>query len=414
MKLGRNTKRAKSNNSLPRVIVNNLYNNNFQLNYQKRINKKNISKETENTNNREFGTELPTNCHKNKKRIKYPKDNTIRTIDVNSKPKKKEGKRKKKIPNKSTIDKIINTIHHLSFDENEEGLFNVNKNNPLNEYIKEIMSNLMKDELINRPDYSKFPKLFHKDNNATITYLKRFSFINFFILFQQELPLSQETFYLCLNLFDRYIEKTRSEKKKNLDLNLIALTCIFIAAKYEEIYPPKLKNFLYIFRNSYIKRDIYLKEEEILSKLNFDILTISPYLFLSKFCFYDNFSYTESKYDKELCFQCAQFLLELFLIEPLFCQMKPSLQAATCIYLSRKLLKYDKRMNNVWNNELTYITSYDEVNIKENIEIALKVLKNFFGNYYTKNFSSMAIYTKFSTLAHLEVSVKIKETIFGE
>ena len=94
--------------------------------------------------------------------------------------------------------------------------------------------------------------------------------------------------------------------------------------------------------------------------------------------------------------------------------MKPSLQAATCIYLSRKLLKYDKRMNNVWNNELTYITSYDEVNIKENIEIALKVLKNFFGNYYTKNFSSMAIYTKFSTLAHLEVSVKIKETIFGE
>lgn len=150
------------------------------------------------------------------------------------------------------------------------------------------MNNLFHEENKNRAIYSLFPNPMDKDSNINsqnLTYMKRFSFINLFISFQHELILKQETLYLTINIFDRYIQKLNSQRIIAEDINKIAVTCLFIASKYEEIYPPYLKEFLQIFKLKYIKREIILTELDILSALDFEILTVYPILFLKNFVY---------------------------------------------------------------------------------------------------------------------------------
>ena len=60
--------------------------------------------------------------------------------------------------------------------------------------------------------------------------------------------LLPETLFLTVNFIDRYTEKNDIPRK---DYQLIGVTCMMIAAKYEEIYPPSISNFAYITDNAY-------------------------------------------------------------------------------------------------------------------------------------------------------------------
>ena len=44
-----------------------------------------------------------------------------------------------------------------------------------------------------------------------------------------------------------------------------------ISTKYEEIYPPTVKDLVYITDNAYTKNDILMMESDILVALDFDI-----------------------------------------------------------------------------------------------------------------------------------------------
>ena len=378
----------------------------------------------ENTNNREFGTEI---SNINKKEIKHPKkekSNNIfiypkdRSISFDKRIKKRNPKKKLNKPNKSKIKSIIKNANKIVDRDNDRKIncYNNNNNeilnlNPIEEYKKEIMNYLFEEETNNRANYSTFPNMEEKNNNKMIlSYLKRFSFINLFISFQRELLLRQETLYLSINLFDRYIQKIFSENKISEDLNIIALTCLFIASKYEEIYPPYLKEFLESYKNKYNKEEIFSKENDILSSLDFQILIISPILFLKRFCLDEK---NENEEIMKLCFNGAQFFLELCIIEPNFCQLKPSLQASICLYLSRKFL-LDCSNGKVWTYYLSFKTNCSEIEIKRYIKIALKTIKNFFGNVYTKNFMAIPLYIKYCSLDYSRVSFILKKKFINE
>ena len=376
--------------------------------------------------------------NKNKKEIRYPKPsnskenvNNLKPISLKndniknrkkSKNKKEKGKESK--PNKSKINLLIKKINRISIDKNEEKKDNDDaidnsikyNENPIEEYEEEIMKNLFHEETKNRPIYSLFPDLMKKNvNKFNLSYMKRFSFINLFISFQHELCLKQETFYLTLNIFDRYIQKLNSLEIISDDLNKIAVACLFIASKYEEIYAPYLKEFLQLFKLKYSKREIFLAEDEILSSLNFEILNVYPITFLKKFCLYDikDLNHKE-KSDMDLCFNGAQFFLEICLIEPKFCELKPSLQAAISLYLARKFLLFKNGIGKIWNYELIFRTNYSENNIIKYIKIAVETIKNFFGNVYTKNFMALPLYMKYCSVDYLRVANKLRLIINGD
>ena len=64
----------------------------------------------------------------------------------------------------------------------------------------------------------------------------------------------------------------------------MGITALHIAGKYEEIYPPELKNLLRVTDNAVTKDEIIKMEYQILYQLQFAVTFPSTYRFLERFC----------------------------------------------------------------------------------------------------------------------------------
>lgn len=65
--------------------------------------------------------------------------------------------------------------------------------------------------------------------------------------------LVPETLYLTTNLIDRYLERNEVSRPK---LQLVGVTSLLIASKYEEIYPPELRDLVYICDRAYTRSEV--------------------------------------------------------------------------------------------------------------------------------------------------------------
>ena len=149
--------------------------------------------------------------------------------------------------------------------------------------------------------------------------------------------LVNETFFLTVNLIDRYLEKAQVSRQK---LQLVGITALFTACKYEEIYPPDLRDFVYVTDKAYTKKQILHMEGQMLKELNFNITFSSSYLFLQRFAKLldvDNKTY-----------MMARYLIELAQVEYSLLKYAPSQLAAAAIYLAGKIFK----LNVIWNDKI--------------------------------------------------------------
>jgi hypothetical protein len=64
---------------------------------------------------------------------------------------------------------------------------------------------------------------------------------------------------------------------------LVGVTSLLIASKYEEIYPPELKDFVFITDKAYNKEDVLQMEYNILNILSFDITFPTIHRFLERY-----------------------------------------------------------------------------------------------------------------------------------
>jgi len=65
--------------------------------------------------------------------------------------------------------------------------------------------------------------------------------------------LMPETLYVTISIIDRYLSKVNAKKSQ---LHLIGVTALLISTKYEEIYPPELKDLLSISENKFSKEAV--------------------------------------------------------------------------------------------------------------------------------------------------------------
>lgn len=72
--------------------------------------------------------------------------------------------------------------------------------------------------------------------------------------------LMSETLYVTISIIDRYLSKVPIKKSQ---LHLLGVTALLIATKYEEIYPPDLKDLLSVSENKFTKEEV-LKMEFII------------------------------------------------------------------------------------------------------------------------------------------------------
>ena len=101
---------------------------------------------------------------------------------------------------------------------------------------------------------------------------------------------------------------------------------MLIASKYEEIYAPEVKDFVYITDNAYTKEEIFQMEHSMLNTLEFNLTVPSSYRFLERFA---KVADAQAK-----MLNLARYLIELPLIEQRMLKYPPSNLAASAIYLA--------------------------------------------------------------------------------
>lgn len=85
--------------------------------------------------------------------------------------------------------------------------------------------------------------------------------------------LHRETYYLAVDYLDRYLSVNQNVSKTRLQL--IGITCLFVAAKVEEIYPPKIGEFAYVTDGACNEEDIQMQELNLLQVLNWNMTPIT-------------------------------------------------------------------------------------------------------------------------------------------
>ena len=79
---------------------------------------------------------------------------------------------------------------------------------------------------------------------------------------------------------DRFLEKKLVVRQK---LQLVGVTAMLLASKYEEIYAPEVRDFVYITDKAYTKEQILAMEAQMLNNLDFHITVPTAYVFLNRF-----------------------------------------------------------------------------------------------------------------------------------
>merc|ERR1719270_3237644 len=97
----------------------------------------------------------------------------------------------------------------------------------------------------------------------------------------QQFTLLQETLFLSIAILDRYMQ-LQAETVARRKLQLVGVTAMFIAAKYEEMYAPEIGDFVYITDNAYSQSQIREMEMDVLQVLRFDLGRPLPLHFLRR------------------------------------------------------------------------------------------------------------------------------------
>ena len=92
--------------------------------------------------------------------------------------------------------------------------------------------------------------------------------------------LIPETLYVTVNLIDCYLVRREVSRPK---LQLIGVTALLITSRYEEIYPPKLHDLVYICDSAYSEDEILKMEETVLRAVEYKITIPSSHAFLVRY-----------------------------------------------------------------------------------------------------------------------------------
>lgn len=194
--------------------------------------------------------------------------------------------------------------------------------------------------------------------------------------------LRPETLFLAVNMMDRYIEKATITRKR---LQLVGITCLFIAAKYEEIYPPPLKDFVYVTDRAYKREDLLDMEGKIISALQFK-LTVPTSLF-----FFERFAKVAKLSEKAA--MLGRYILESSLLEFKTMRFNASSLATAAVSIASKVESKEG-----WNKTISKSPSAEDKSTQECSSELLEIIKS------NEKRNLTAIRRKYSTMKYLEIA----------
>jgi len=188
------------------------------------------------------------------------------------------------------------------------------------EYANEIFAHLFREEsnYLPRPNYM--------ENQSDINQKMRAILIDWLVEVHMKYRLRSETLFLTVNLIDRYLTRMPVMRKR---LQLVGVVAMFIAAKFEEIHPPEVADFVYITDSAYTKEDILTMECQMLTTLNFQVVVPTAAHFMDRLQRLNGSDAVQR--------EVALYLIELALLDFRMIRHTPSHLCAAALMLTNEL-----------------------------------------------------------------------------
>ncbi|XP_075397242.1 G2/mitotic-specific cyclin-B1 [Tenrec ecaudatus] len=258
--------------------------------------------------------------------------------------------------------------------------------NLCSEYVKDIYGYLrqLEEEQAVKPKYLV---------GREVTGNMRAILIDWLVQVQMKFRLLQETMYMTVSIIDRFMQNNCVPKKM---LQLVGVTAMFIASKYEEMYPPEIGDFAFVTDHTYTKHQIRQMEMKILRALNFGLGRPLPLHFLRR-------ASKVGEVDVEQ-HTLAKYLMELTMLDYDMVHFPPSQIAAGAFCLALKILD-----NGEWTPTLQHYLSYTEESlypVMQHLAKNLVMVNQGLTKHMTiKNKYATSKHAKISTLAQLNSAI---------
>uniref|UniRef100_H3CI02 Cyclin B1 n=1 Tax=Tetraodon nigroviridis TaxID=99883 RepID=H3CI02_TETNG len=196
--------------------------------------------------------------------------------------------------------------------------------------------------------------------------------------------LLQETMYMTVGIIDRFLQDHPVPKKQ---LQLVGVTAMFLASKYEEMYPPEISDFAYVTDSAYTTVQIRDMEMTVLRVLKFRLERPLPLQFLRR----------ASKIYEVTAEQhtLAKYLLELTMVDYEMVSFPPSIVACAALALTLRVLDVGE-----WDATLQHYMDY-------NVESLTPVMAHIAKNVVKVNEGQtkhMAVKGKYSTSKQMRIA----------
>ncbi|CEP60595.1 cyclin family protein LALA0_S01e14532g [Lachancea lanzarotensis] len=199
------------------------------------------------------------------------------------------------------------------------------------EYSEDIFEHLYQRE---RQICSSYNYVKSKESPKYLRPSLRAILIDWLIEVHLKFQLLPETLYLAINIMDRFMAKRKVSMAK---LQLLAVSSLLIAAKFEEINLPKLSQYAYITDGACTCQDIKEAEMYVLTTLNFDVGWPNPLNFLRRISKADDYDFKIRA--------VAKYFMEYAMCCPEFVDVIPSRISALATYCARASLGIKIRWN---------------------------------------------------------------------
>ncbi|KAK4993762.1 hypothetical protein LTR28_001072 [Elasticomyces elasticus] len=243
------------------------------------------------------------------------------------------------------------------------------------EYVHEIFDYLKELEQATMPNPN------YMENQGELEWKMRGILVDWLLEVHTRFRLLPETLFLAVNIIDRFL----SCKIVQLDrLQLVGVTAMFIASKYEEVLSPHVQNFRHVADDGFTEQEILSAERFVLSALDYDLSYPNPMNFLRRISKADNYDIQTRTLGK--------YLLEIGCLDHRFIQYPPSHVAAAAMYLARLVLERGE-----WDATLAHYAGYTEQEIQPVFKLMVDYLHApvthdaFFRKYASKKFLKASI-----------------------
>ncbi|KAI9483622.1 MAG: cyclin-like protein [Benjaminiella poitrasii] len=251
------------------------------------------------------------------------------------------------------------------------------------EYANEIFEHLYDTEIPHEIDTS------YADGQQTeITWKMRDVLIDWIIEVHYLFGLQHETLYLSVNIIDRFLSHRTISVSK---LQLVGITAVYIATKFEESHCPNLKDFLFMVDNAFKRDDVLKAEKLILDAIDFRLCFANPIDFYRRIC-------AEDKRCDLHCQLLAMYFMEVGCVNHAMLGIRPSKLAAASLWLSKKMLRKGS-----WTAQLTKASGYSSDDLRE---VVLQLL-----NFLAQPSVPESLFRKWSGVSHSKASIFVRDWV---